>query len=208
MAKHWNREPTLIAELQEGPIFTALGDAARHDANPDLPRWYAVYTWARHEKMVARHFEERGIAHFLPLYWSVRRWNKRVARVSLPLFPGYIFVQTSWQDRYQALEVPGVVHFIGAAKSPTEIPAEQVEVLRNAMLHGRRVEPHPYLAPGNRVLVASGPMAGVTGVIERTTSGCRIIISVDMIKRSVAVELDSAMVIAESPSTTAASASR
>lgn len=195
------------AELHEGPIFTAFGDTFPRDAGRDLPRWYAVYTWARHEKVVARHFEERGIAHFLPLYVSMHRWNKRMARVSLPLFPGYIFVQTLWQDRYQPLEVPGVVHFIGAAKSPTEIPGPEVEILRNAMLHARRVQPHPYLAPGNRVRVASGPMAGVTGVIERTTSGCRIIISVDMIMRSVAVELDSAMVIVESPCTSATSAS-
>src|ERR1700676_1243955 len=127
-----------------------VGDRYHCEAGMDLPRWYAVYTWSRHEKMVARHFEERGITYFLPLYSSIHQWNKRAAKVSLPLFPGYVFVQTPWQGRHRPLEVPGVVHFVGAAKSPTEIPGPEMELLRNAMLSGRRIEPNPYLAPGNR----------------------------------------------------------
>ncbi len=162
----------------------------------ESPRWYAVYTWARHEKIVSRHFEDREIPHFLPLYSAVHHWNGRAANVSLPLFPGYVFVQTLWQRRNRALEVPGVVHYVGAAKSPSEIPEEDIEMLRNAMLSGRKVEPHPYLAPGKRVRVASGPMSGLTGVIQRSATGCRIIISVDLIMRSVAVELDAANLIA------------
>jgi transcription antitermination factor NusG len=176
----------------------SVSDQYHCEAGLDVPRWYAVYTWSRHEKMVARHFEERGITYFLPLYSSIHQWNKRMAAVSLPLFPGYVFVQTPWHRRHRPLEVPGVVHFVGAAKSPTEIPGAEIELLRNAVLSGRRIEPHPYLAPGNRVRIASGPMAGLTGIIERTAAGCRIVISVDMIMRSVAVELDAASLVAES----------
>jgi transcription antitermination factor NusG len=158
----------------------------------DQARWYAVYTWPRHEKKVAQHFEERGISHFLPLQTSVHKWNNKSATVSLPLFPGYVFVQTSRRSRHLPLKVPGVVHFVGAANAPAEIPAEEMEFLRNAVLMKRNIEPHPYLAPGNRVRIASGPMSGLTGVIQRTATGCRIVISVDMIMRSVAVEVDAA----------------
>jgi transcription antitermination factor NusG len=156
----------------------------------DQPKWYAVYTWPRHEKKVAQHFEDRGISYFLPLRTSVHKWNKKNATVSLPLFPGYVFVETSRRNRHRPLTVPGVVHFVGSPNVPAEIPAEEMEFLRNAVRMKRVIEPHPYLAPGNRVRIASGPMSGLTGVIQRTATGCRIVISVDMIMRSVAVEVD------------------
>ena len=154
------------------------------------PHWYAVYTWARHEKIVARHFEQRGFPYFLPLYQAIRRWNKRVARVSLPLFPGYVFVRMGRVGRHRPLEVPGVVHYVGTGTTPSAISNEEIEALRQALLRGREVAPHPYLAPGKRVKISSGPLAGLSGVIERTKSSCRFIVSVDMIMRSVAIELD------------------
>ena len=159
-------------------------------------RWYAVYTWSRHEKKVAQHFEDRGIRHFLPLYSQVHKWNKRSAVVTVPLFPGYVFVQTAWERRHQVLAVPGVVHYVGTAKSPTEIPVAQIEGVRIALRSAAKIAPHPYLAAGNRVRVASGPMTGLTGVIQRSSSGCRIVVSMDMIMRSVAVELDASSLIA------------
>jgi transcriptional antiterminator NusG len=152
--------------------------------------WYAVYTWARHEKVVARQLEERGVAHFLPLHQAIHRWSKRWVRVSLPLFPGYVFVQTNAQNRHQALQVPGVVHYVGTGAAPCPIPDDEIECLRKVLLSGEKVGPHPYLSPGNSVRIASGPLAGLCGVIERTKSGSRFIISVELIKRSVAVELD------------------
>jgi transcription antitermination factor NusG len=162
----------------------------------DQPHWYAVYTWARHEKKVARHFEERGIVHFLPLYTATHVWNKKTAKVALPLFPGYVFVQASRQHRHYPLTVPGVVHFVGNSNSPAEIPAEEMEFLREAVRMRRKIEPHPYLAPGNRVRITSGPLSGISGVIQRTSAGCRIVISVDTVMRSVAVEVDASSLIA------------
>ena len=156
----------------------------------DQPRWYAVYTWPRHEKKVAQHFQERGISHFLPLRTATHKWNKKSATVSLPLFPGYVFVEISRRNRHHPLTVPGVVHYVGTANAPAEIPTSEMDFLRDAVRMNRHIEPHPYLAPGNRVRIASGPMSGVTGVIQRTATGCRIVISVDMIMRSVAVEVD------------------
>jgi transcription antitermination factor NusG len=169
---------------------TSLSGLTLCQPETDPPKWYAVYTWPRHEKKVAKHFEERDISYFLPLQTTVHKWNKKNATVSLPLFPGYVFVQTPRRNRYLPLTVPGVVHFVGSANMPAEIPAEEMDFLRTAIRMKRHIEPHPYLAPGNRVRIASGPMSGVIGTIQRTVTGCRIVISVDMIMRSVAVEVD------------------
>jgi transcription antitermination factor NusG len=173
------------------PLPTLLGGCC--SAVTDQPRWYAVYTYARHEKAIALHFGERGIDHFLPLYTTVQKWNKKNAKVLLPLFPGYVFVWTAPQQRYHALAVPGVVHYVGTSKAPSEIPAQEIELLRDAIRRGKRVEPHPYLAPGSRARIASGPMSGFLGVVLRTSAGCRVVVSVDMIMRSVAVEVDSSV---------------
>ena len=156
----------------------------------DIPRWYAVYTWARHEKVVARNFEERGITYFLPLYQAIHHWNKRSARVTLPLFPGYVFVQTNARYRHQLLQVSGVVHYVGSGTTPSSIPDDEIEVVRRVLLSGKEVAPHPFLSLGKSVRIASGPFAGLSGVVQRTKSGSRVIISVELIRRSLAVELD------------------
>jgi len=156
----------------------------------NAPRWYAVYTWARHEKAVARHFEERGLTYFLPLYQAVHRWNKRSSRVSLPLFPGYVFVSTGARERYQPLQVPGVLHYAGAGVTPSPIADEEIEALRRILISGKEVGPHPYLSAGNSVQIVAGPLAGLRGIIQRTKAGNRFVISVETIRQSIAVELD------------------
>lgn len=152
--------------------------------------WYAVYTWARHEKAVARHFEERGVTYFLPLYQAIHRWNKRSCRVSLPLFPGYVFVRTGGAERYKPLQVPGVLHYAGAGSTPGAIADEEIDALRRILISGKEVGPHPYLSVGRQVRIAAGPLAGLRGVIQRSKSGNRFVISVETIRQSVAVELD------------------
>jgi transcription antitermination factor NusG len=186
----------MTAKDNEQPTCKTAADSSEiRQTVPDHPRWYAVYTCARHEKKVAQHFEERGITYFLPLYTSIHNWNKKSAKVSEPLFPGYVFVQTL-QHRRDPLGVPGVVQLVGMGKSPTEIPAEEIESLRTVIRRGYKIAPHPYLTPGDRVRIASGPMAGTVGTIKRTSAGCRIVISVDILMRSVAVEVDAASLIA------------
>jgi transcription antitermination factor NusG len=167
---------------------------------PDVqqPCWYAVYTWARHEKAVASQFGQRGLEHFLPLYMTVRYSNMRMVRVSLPLFPSYVFVQTVASNHFRPLQVPGVVHYVGNRKA-APIPNIEIEGLRRVLLSGMDVAPHPYLAPGNPVRISSGPLAGLSGVIERTKSGSRFIVSVNMIMRSVAVEVNALHLTADPP---------
>jgi len=167
-------------------------------------QWYAVYTWARHEKAVARHFEERGLTYFLPLYQAIHCWNKRSCRVSLPLFPGYVFVQTGMQERYKPLQVPGVLHYAGGGTTPTAIAAEEIDALRRVLISGKDVSPHPYLSAGQAVRIAAGPLAGLRGIIQRTKSGNRFVLSVETIKQSIAVELDGFQLASAMPDPAAA----
>jgi transcriptional antiterminator NusG len=168
------------------------------EADSEEPRWYAVYTWARHEKAVASQFEQRGLKHFLPLYLTVRHSNMRTVRLSLPLFPSYVFVQTGAAEHFRPLQVPGVVHYVGNRRA-SPIPNDEIEGLRRVLLSGVGVAPHPYLAPGNAVWISSGPLAGLSGVIERTKSGSRFIVSVNMIMRSIAVEVNGLHLTADPP---------
>lgn len=158
--------------------------------NDDSMHWYAVYTCARHEKAIARHFDERGLSYFLPLYQVVHRWNKRSCRVSLPLFPGYVFVQTSTQDRYKPLQVPGVLHYVATGVAPCPIANEEIQALRKILINVTDVGPHPYLSSGQRVQIAAGPLAGLSGIIQRTKAGNRFVVSVEMLKQSISIEID------------------
>jgi transcription antitermination factor NusG len=152
--------------------------------------WHAVYTHARHEKRVAQQLGERGIEHFLPLYRSVRRWKDRRKELDLVLFPSYVFVRTSQADRLRILQLPGVVRFVSFNGQPAPLAADDLEALRQALAQGLRVEHHPYLTVGRRVKVTHGPLSGAQGILVRVKTNCRIVISIDAIMRSVAVEID------------------
>ncbi len=154
--------------------------------------WYAAYTCARHEKMVARQLEERGVNCFLPLYPSVRRWKDRRKEVELVLFPGYVFVLATSSDRARVLQLPGVVRFVCFQGKPAVLPQSEMEALRNGLAHRLRAEPHPYLKVGRPVEVIAGPMVGARGVLKRKKDKYRLVLSLDLIMRSVAVEVDAA----------------
>src|SRR5579875_1523367 len=162
--------------------------------------WHAIYTCPRHEKAIARHFEERGVNYFLPLYQAIHRWNKRTCRVSLPLFPGYIFVQVGAADRHRPLRVSGVLHYVsGGGGSPAVIADEEIDVLRRLLMSSRELGPHPYLSSGQRVKIVTGPLAGLCGIIQRTKSGNRFVVSVEMLKQSVSIEIDGYQIVSSYP---------
>lgn len=152
--------------------------------------WYAAYTHARHEKKVSLQLEERRIEHFLPVYRSVRRWKDRRKELDLVLFPGYVFVRLPLTDRLRVLQLPGVVRFVSFNGQPAPLPGVEIEALRNGLAQGVRAEHHPYLTVGRRVRVTHGPMAGAEGILLRTKNNCRIVISIDAIMRSIAVEIN------------------
>lgn len=163
---------------------------------PQLPayyleqRWYAVYTCANHEKRVAKQFDERRIEHFLPLFGSVRRWKDRRVHLQLPLFPGYIFVRVALNERLRVLEVPGVVHLVGFGKHAVPLPDAAIGALRHGISGPLTVAPHPYLRVGQLVRLRSGPFKDLEGILIRKRNGLLVVLSLDLIARSISVEVD------------------
>lgn len=154
------------------------------------PRWYAIYTSARHEKVVARQLGERSIETFLPLYRSVNRWKDRRKLVEAALFPSYVFVRIAIEERLRVLEVPGVVSIVGSSGHFPALPDQEITTLRNGLENQVYAEPHPYLKVGRKVRVVRGPMAGAEGILTRKKDKYRVVISIDVLMRSVAVEID------------------
>jgi transcription antitermination factor NusG len=164
---------------------------------PELPSvpWFVAYTRARHEKKVAQQLEEWSIPSLVPVYRSVRRWKDRRKELELPLFPGYCFVQIDPAKRLRVLQVPGVVDFVLFQGRPAPVASLEIEALRRGA-QGASLQPHPYLRAGRRVRIQRGPMGGVEGFFVRWKDRQRIVISISLIQRSVALEVDEADVIA------------
>jgi len=158
----------------------------------ELMNWYAVYTCVRHEKRVAEQMEQRQLCSFLPLYRALHRWKDRRKEVELALFPGYVFVQMALQHRLRVLEIPSVVHLVSFQGKPTPLPEHDIETLRHGLDLRVRMEPHPYLQAGRRVRMRSGPVAGLEGILLRRKHGARLVVSLDILMRAVAVEVDEA----------------
>src|SRR6267142_485329 len=154
------------------------------------PRWYAAYTCANHEKHVAAELGAREVEHFLPLYSSVRRWKDRRVNLDLPLFPGYVFVRLALGDRLRVVQIPSVVRLVGFGGLPTALPDTEMEILRSGLSERLRAEPHPFLTVGRRVRITAGPFAGLEGVLKRKKSSLRVVVTLELIQRSVAVDVD------------------
>ncbi|HXO04842.1 MAG TPA: UpxY family transcription antiterminator [Candidatus Sulfotelmatobacter sp.] len=155
-------------------------------------RWYALYTCANHEKRVAAELDVRSVAHFLPVYSCVRRWKDRRVTLDLPLFPGYVFVSLALRDRLKVLQIPSVVRFVAFNGLPTALPGDEMEILRTGLSRQLAAEPHPFLTAGRRVRVRSGPLAGIQGMLLRRRGRTRFVVSVELIMRSMSVEIDEA----------------
>ena len=157
----------------------------------DSPPWHAVYTLPRHEKVVAEHLALRQVETYLPLYLSARRWAGRRALVQLPLFPSYVFVRISAHERIRVLEHPSVLRLVTFGGRPAPLADGEIECLRAALEVGK-AEPFPFLIPGKRIRVKSGPLVGVEGTIVRRKGKMRLVVSVEAIQRSIIFDLDAA----------------
>lgn len=174
-------------------VSQALTKEALHLAVEFIePRWYAAYTRANHEVRVTQQLARRSVEHFLPQYESLRRWKDRKVRLQLPLFPGYVFVRLALQDRLRVLQIPSVVRLVGFNGHPAVLPDNEIEALRASVAARLRTEPHPYLAVGRRVRIRRGPLMGVEGILVRRKNTLRVVLSLDLIARSAAVEVDTA----------------
>ncbi len=160
--------------------------------NQELSSWWALYARHQHEKVVAEMLTAKEFEVFLPLYESVRRWKDRRKLLSLPLFPGYVFVRGGLERRLQILTTPGIHMILCRGEQVATIPDEEIEAVRRTINGNFRVEPHPFLKCGERVRVKRGSLQGVEGILVRKKNLYRLVLSVDMLAQSVGVEIDAA----------------
>jgi transcription antitermination factor NusG len=177
--------PSQVTEMQ-----SCLATVPAGQPHSPAKLWYAVYTRPRHEKQVVAQLSGQPVECFLPLYESVRRWKDRRVVLSMPLFPGYVFIHLNLPDRLKVLQTPGVVNLVEFGGVACPIPDTEIEALQACLACRVRMQPHPYLTVGRRVSVRSGPLAGVEGILVRKKSGYRLVLSIDSINSSVWVELD------------------
>ena len=170
-------------------IETVYTNATDDPSKVTLPQWFAANTGSCQEKRVAQHLSTRDIEFFLPVYRTISRWKNGLrATIERPLFPGYVFVRIDRTEKVRVLELPGVLSIIGAGREPISLPTEEIQALREAS-ELMNLEPHAYLNAGSSARVLRGPLSGMTGIVVRRKNKTRLVLSVDLIMKSVSVEI-------------------
>lgn len=154
--------------------------------------WFAVQTKARHEKRVAAELTEKGVAVFLPLSTEVHQWSDRKRKVELPLFTTYVFVRIgeNRNHRVNVLETNGVFRFVGIRGTGVPIPDEQIESLQTIIREKVPFSPHPFLDVGQKVRIRGGSLDGICGILLAINDDRSLIVSVDSVQRSLAIQID------------------
>ena len=184
-----------IAQI-EPPGHRAVRTARRsaRDRLSDAPqtsKWFALYTTSRHEKRVAQHLSQRQIEFYLPLYRSERKWSdgSRVT-LELPLFPGYLFIRIRRNERVSVLRVPGALAVVsGTGGEPSPLPDATIDAMRSG-LDLWTAKPHPLMTAGQRVRIRKGALAGLEGIVVRNKNSFRVVMTLEAIMQSYAVEVD------------------
>jgi transcription antitermination factor NusG len=157
-------------------------------------RWFALTAKHQHEPTVARLLDAKGFEVFQPTYTVVRRWKDRNKVIKLPLFPGYVLFCGGLERRVDVLSTPGVFSIVSFGETAAEISSEEIAAIRRATLNRMAIQPHPFLTVGDRVRVVRGPLVGVTGILQKQKDACRLILSIELLGRSAAVEIDATIV--------------
>ena len=155
-----------------------------------IPRWYAVRTRSRHEKLVRDRLAALGIEHLLPTVFRLSQWKDRKKEIEVPLFSGYCFARFGWPDRLSVQTVSGVVGIVGGGQRPEPIPDAEIDALKSLMASELPYNAHPYLREGMMVEVRRGPLEGVRGILLRKAKRHRLVISIHLIRQAAAVEID------------------
>ncbi len=156
----------------------------------DPRNWYAIFTRHQHEKSVAFALSNKSHEVYLPLFRSVRQWQDRAKQIWLPLFPCYVFIREGMDRQLQIVTTPGIIRIVGWGGRPAIVPQTQLEAVRQIIESCLGVETHPYLQCGDRVRVKTGPLMGLEGILTRKKGVARLVVSMEMLGRSVAVEID------------------
>jgi transcription antitermination factor NusG len=156
-----------------------------------MPSWFAIRTSPRWELRASSELARRGLETYLPLRRVKRNWSDRIKIIDQPLFPGYLFGRFHLADRVRVLQAPGVQQIVGIGNTPAPISNSELDNLRNLVSANTLLVPWPYLGAGQRIRIDRGPLAGVEGFVVRAEQGAlRIVVSVDLLQRSVATEID------------------
>jgi transcription antitermination factor NusG len=156
--------------------------------------WFALQVRSRHESCVADYLNGQGYEWFLPLYKSRKRWSDRIKEVESPLFPGYLFCRFNQHDRLPILKTPGVIQIVGFNRVPAVVEESEISALQTLMAAGVPNHPCAFLELGDKVRIESGPLRGLEGILMDFKGHHRLVLSVTLLQRSVAVEIDSALV--------------
>ena len=154
------------------------------------PAWFAVTVKPQHEKTAAHSLQLKGLEDFVPLYRDRRRWSDRVKELELPLFPGYVFCRFTLLQRSAVLATPGVRSIVGFGKTPAVVPQAEIEAIQAMVASGLPARPWPFLQVGQRVRIERGPLSGLEGILVQLKDAWRVVVSVPLLQRSVAVDID------------------
>jgi transcription antitermination factor NusG len=153
--------------------------------------WYAIRVQSRFEAVASAILRGKGYEEYLPVYRSRRRWSDRVKQIDLPLFPGYFFCRLDVCGRLlPVLTTPGVIAIVGVGKTPIPVAEDEIDAIQAVLRSGLAAQPWPFLNVGEKVLIERGPFAGVEGIVLTTERKYRLVVSVAILQRSVAVEID------------------
>jgi transcription antitermination factor NusG len=166
--------------------------------------WFAIQVRTCKEKSANLFLENSGYECFLPLSKCVRRWSDRAKELDLPLFPGYLFCRMNPHSRLPVLMTPGVIQIVGTGKTLLPVEEEEIQAIQQVTKSGLSSMPWPFLEVGEVVRIACGPLQGLSGNIVKIKSGLKLVLSVSLLQRSVAVEVDRAWVCPSSASPLAA----
>jgi len=163
---------------------------SHRDLAAGLP-WFALQVRTRYEKSVAYFLDGKGYEWFLPTYISRRRWSDRTKQLEQPLFPGYLFCRFNPMERLPILKTPGLIAIVGTARTPTAVDASEILALRTLVNSEIPRQPWPFLKVGQLVRIEYGALAGLEGILLQIKGSNRIVLSVSLLRRSVAAEVDS-----------------
>jgi transcriptional antiterminator NusG len=171
-----------------------VSDSSSSDTVPnpasDNFSWFAVRVRSNFERIAVTHLRERGYEEFAPSHKTERNWSDRKKEIDQFLFPGYVFCRFNPQDRLPVLTAPGVVDVVGWGKIPAPIPDQEIERVRRMVQSGLLVSPWPYLELGQAVLIEHGPLAGMEGILAEVKGRCRLVVSINLLKRSISAEVE------------------
>jgi len=152
--------------------------------------WFALRVRPRHERTTALALRGKGFEEFLPQHMVRRRWSDRIKEVEEPFFPGYVFCRFNPENRLPVLITPGVVSVVGLGKIPAPVEDDEISALQSVVKAGCRTQTWPFLSVGQMVRIEAGPLTGIEGLLVAVKNQSRLLVSVTLLQRSVAVEID------------------